>query len=334
MEVQRRNGVDRRRRWRPRPSGEATKRLLSYFRGPVDPGSAPDQERLRDLVPERRSGENNVRPDHRDARRLRASRDLPARALRVRRWPPALARIEGLGAPKSPMTRATWPAPSTSDAADKAARFMQLCDAFGLPVLSLVDTPGMMVGPEGRGDRPRARHLAEAAGRPVAALRVPFLAGILRRGVRARRAGDGRRWTARAAPHARVADRPPRADGPRGRRPAPASARSSRRSPARPSASSASASSPGCRSSATRARSTPRRAPFEVDDVIDPAETRALIGRDPRRGAFSSGEDARLLRRHLVALGGLAPAALEREPPAVRLDQFGDRSLGPEVPHG
>ena len=44
----------------------------------------------------------------------------------------------------------------TSDAADKAARFLQLCDAFGLPVVSLVDTPGMMVGPAaeqaGRGD--------------------------------------------------------------------------------------------------------------------------------------------------------------------------------------
>jgi acetyl-CoA carboxylase carboxyltransferase component len=35
-----------------------------------------------------------------------------------------------------------------SDAADKAARFMQLCDAFGLPILFLCDTPGFMVGPD------------------------------------------------------------------------------------------------------------------------------------------------------------------------------------------
>ena len=35
-----------------------------------------------------------------------------------------------------------------SDAADKASRFMQLCDAFGLPIISLCDTPGFMVGPE------------------------------------------------------------------------------------------------------------------------------------------------------------------------------------------
>ncbi len=32
--------------------------------------------------------------------------------------------------------------------ADKAARFLQLCDAFDLPVLFLADTPGFMVGPE------------------------------------------------------------------------------------------------------------------------------------------------------------------------------------------
>ena len=36
----------------------------------------------------------------------------------------------------------------TSDGADKAARFMQLCDAFGIPIVSLIDTPGMMVGPD------------------------------------------------------------------------------------------------------------------------------------------------------------------------------------------
>src|SRR5207249_8741035 len=35
-----------------------------------------------------------------------------------------------------------------SPGADKAARFMQLCDAFDLPVLFLCDTPGIMVGPE------------------------------------------------------------------------------------------------------------------------------------------------------------------------------------------
>ena len=54
----------------------------------------------------------------------------------------ALARIEGrpLGLIAND-TRHTAGA-ITSDAGDKAARFMQLCDAFGLPIVSLVDTPG------------------------------------------------------------------------------------------------------------------------------------------------------------------------------------------------
>jgi acetyl-CoA carboxylase carboxyltransferase component len=68
----------------------------------------------------------------------------------------------------------------TSDAADKAARFMQLCDAFWLPIVSLVDTPGMMVGPEAEATG-LVRHTSRllVAG---AALRVPFVAVILRRG--------------------------------------------------------------------------------------------------------------------------------------------------------
>src|SRR4051795_9363236 len=68
----------------------------------------------------------------------------------------------------------------TSDAADKAARFMQLCDAFGLPLVSLVDTPGMMVGPKAEATglvRHTSRLLVTGA-----ALRVPFVAVVLRRG--------------------------------------------------------------------------------------------------------------------------------------------------------
>ena len=43
-----------------------------------------------------------------------------------------------------------------ADAADKAARFMQLCNAHGLPLVCLVDTPGFMVGPRDRGAGPGA----------------------------------------------------------------------------------------------------------------------------------------------------------------------------------
>src|SRR4029453_18043208 len=57
---------------------------------------------------------------------------------------------------------------------------MQLCDAFGLPLVSLVDTPGMMVGPKAEATG-LVRHTSRllVAG---AALSVPFLAVVLRRG--------------------------------------------------------------------------------------------------------------------------------------------------------
>jgi acetyl-CoA carboxylase carboxyltransferase component len=68
----------------------------------------------------------------------------------------------------------------TAGASDKAARFLQLCDAFGLPIVSLVDTPGYMVGPKAEAEAlvRRASRLLVAG----ASIRVPFAAVILRRG--------------------------------------------------------------------------------------------------------------------------------------------------------
>ena len=57
----------------------------------------------------------------------------------------------------------------TSDAADKAARFLQLCDSYGLPVVSLVDTPGHDGRPGGRKDRAGKAHLPPAGRRRTAA---------------------------------------------------------------------------------------------------------------------------------------------------------------------
>ncbi|MBA2545816.1 MAG: biotin carboxylase, partial [Solirubrobacterales bacterium] len=91
----------------------------------------------------------------------------------------ALARIDGrpLGiVANNPMHMA---GAITSDGADKAARFMQLCDAFGLPIVSLIDTPGMMVGPDAEATA-LVRHCSRlfVAG---GSLRVPLLAVILRK---------------------------------------------------------------------------------------------------------------------------------------------------------
>jgi acetyl-CoA carboxylase carboxyltransferase component len=152
------------------------KRLLSYFQGEV-PGEAPDQEPLRELIPERRRRAYDVHgvveglADQGSVSFLRES-FAPGMVT-------ALARIEGrpLGViANNPMHLA---GAITSDGADKAARFIQLCDAFGLPLVSLIDTPGMMVGPEAEATA-LVRHCSRlfVAG---AALRVPLVAVILRK---------------------------------------------------------------------------------------------------------------------------------------------------------
>jgi acetyl-CoA carboxylase carboxyltransferase component len=92
----------------------------------------------------------------------------------------ALARIEGRAVGVIANDSRHVAGAITSAAADKAARLLQLCDAFGLPVLSLVDTPGMMVGPEHEATglvRHSSRLLVTAA-----ALRVPLVAVVVRRG--------------------------------------------------------------------------------------------------------------------------------------------------------
>jgi len=65
-------------------------------------------------------------------------------------------------------------------ACDKLARFMQLADAFGLPIVTFVDTPGFMVGPESE-----KTAMVRRAGRlfvTAASLRVPVFSVMLRRG--------------------------------------------------------------------------------------------------------------------------------------------------------
>src|SRR5215218_5962257 len=156
----------------------AARRLLGYLRGPGPPGAEPDQARLRELVPERQRRAYPIAPiveTLADEGSVTWLRDRFAPELAT-----ALARIEGR--PLGVIANSTMHMAGaiTSDGADKAARFMQLCDAFGLPLLSLVDTPGIMVGPDAEATalvRHSSRLLVAGAG-----LRVPFIAVILRRG--------------------------------------------------------------------------------------------------------------------------------------------------------
>jgi acetyl-CoA carboxylase carboxyltransferase component len=153
------------------------KRLIAYFQGATPFVGAPDQRRLRDLVPERERRAYAVRPI------IETLCDGKSVSILRERFAPemvtALGRIEG--GPVGLIANDTMHMAGaiTSDGADKASRFMQLCDAFGLPLISLVDTPGMMVGREAE-----ATGLVRHASRLLvtgAALRVPLIAVILRR---------------------------------------------------------------------------------------------------------------------------------------------------------
>jgi acetyl/propionyl-CoA carboxylase alpha subunit/acetyl-CoA carboxylase carboxyltransferase component len=128
---------------------EATRvarQYLSYFQGPVASWTAPDQRMLRHAVPSNRVRVYDMRAV------IEGLADVDS-VLELRRgfaagMITALIRVEGrpMGLIANDPTHLGGAI--DHDGSDKAARFLQLCDAFGLPVISLCDTPGFMVGTE------------------------------------------------------------------------------------------------------------------------------------------------------------------------------------------
>ncbi len=122
------------------------RRYLSYFQGRITDWTSPDQRKLRHIVPE-----NRLRGY--DMRAVVETIADEGTMLEIRRgfglgMITAFIRVEGrpMGViANNPMHLG---GAIDSDAADKAARFMQLCDAHDVPLLSLNDNPGNMVGPE------------------------------------------------------------------------------------------------------------------------------------------------------------------------------------------
>ena len=125
---------------------KVARQYLSYFQGRTEDWSCPDQRKLRHIVPE-----NRLRGY--DMRAVIETLADDGTMLEIRRgfghgMITAFVRIEGrpLGViANNPMHLG---GAIDSNAADKAARFMQLCDAHDVPLLSLNDNPGNMVGPE------------------------------------------------------------------------------------------------------------------------------------------------------------------------------------------
>ena len=155
-----------------------TKQLIGYFQGSTAPGPAADQTALRTMIPERARRAYPVAP------LIRTLADEGSVTVLRERFAPemvtALARIDGRAIGVIANNTMVMAGAITARAADKAARFLQLCDTYAIPVVSLVDCPGYMVGPAAEAESlvRRASRLLVAG----AALRVPLVAVILRRG--------------------------------------------------------------------------------------------------------------------------------------------------------
>ena len=146
IDVQDANGVVDLRVTDDHEAVAAAKRYLSYFHGPAEPGRLPDQHLLRELVPQERKRVYDVR-------RVVETLFDEGSVLELRRgfgagMITALARHGGRPLGVVANDPKHLGGAIDADAADKAARFIGLCDAFGLPLLFLCDTPGFMVGPD------------------------------------------------------------------------------------------------------------------------------------------------------------------------------------------
>ena len=122
------------------------KKYLSYFQGKVDAWETPDQRILRHVVPENRLRLYEMRDV------ISTIADIDS-VLEVREKfgvgiITAFIRVEGKPMGVIANNPHHLAGAIDSDGADKGARFLKLCDAFDIPILSLMDCPGLMVGPD------------------------------------------------------------------------------------------------------------------------------------------------------------------------------------------
>ena len=156
----------------------AARKYLFYFQGTTSKWEAADQLRLRDLIPENNKRAYNVRTV------IKALADTDSfLELRLKFGPGMITgflRIEGRPFGLIANNCMHMAGAIEAEGADKAAKLMQICQAHGLPILSLCDTPGFMVGPEIE-KRAQVRHVCRmfVIG---SHLTVPYFTVVLRRG--------------------------------------------------------------------------------------------------------------------------------------------------------
>lgn len=166
---------------RVRDEAEATrvaKQYLSYFQGPLTEWETADQAALRTIVPENRTQIYDIR------RLIGVLADVGSVLELREEWGPgmvtALARVEGRPIGIVANVGSHMGGAIEAIGATKAARFLALCDAYDVPVVILADTPGFMVGPESE-----RQALLRHAGRLMvtgANLGVPVGTVVIRKG--------------------------------------------------------------------------------------------------------------------------------------------------------
>lgn len=154
------------------------KQYLSYFQGPTSGWTCADPRALRHAVPENRLRVYDVRAAMRGVADTGSLLEL--RAGFGAGIVTALARIEGRSVGMLANNPHHLGGAIDVEAADKAARFMQLCNVHGLPLVALCDTPGFMVGPEIEAQA-QVRHACRLF-MVASHLRVPYFAVVLRKG--------------------------------------------------------------------------------------------------------------------------------------------------------
>ena len=156
----------------------AAKQLLSYFQGAVDAFDCTDQRILRHIVPQDRKRAYAVR----DAIGALADKDsfIELRGGYGRGMVTGFLRLEGKPFGLIANDPFWLGGAIDAEAAEKAARFLQFSDAFDIPILSLCDTPGFMVGPES--ERAGAVRRCSRLFVTGASVTVPYITIVTRKG--------------------------------------------------------------------------------------------------------------------------------------------------------
>lgn len=178
MDVQTKNGVVDIAVRDDQEAVAIAKKYLSYFQGTTSRWEASDQRLLRTLIPEQSRRAYHVR------KVIKAVADVNSFLEMRPKFGPSMVtgflRIEGRPFGVIANNCMHMAGAIEAEGADKAARLMQLCNVHGLPILSLCDTPGFMVGPEIE-KRAQVRHVCRmfVIG---SHLSVPYVTVVLRRG--------------------------------------------------------------------------------------------------------------------------------------------------------